>query len=196
MRERDRGLWTELNWHVLVAELGRRLVGVATGSYVGTPNIGVIGYIAVARGRRSRGLGPRLRRRLRALFERDARGVHENGLAALVGEVRIDNAWLYHLVRREGAIALDFPYYQPSLRGRRDPVPLVLYYQPLRRRRRSLPVAEVRRLLYPLWRRPYRVGRPLTRAPFRRMLRALVGRQRIGQRTLGQPSPRSRQDVE
>jgi GNAT superfamily N-acetyltransferase len=196
MREREQGLWTDLNWHVLIAERGRRLLGVATGSYVGNLNVGVIGYIAVGRRVRSQGVGPRLRRRLYAALARDARRIRARPLAALVGEVRADNPWLHHLVRRTGALALDFPYYQPSLRAQREPVPLVLYYQPLLRRRAWLPVGELRRILYTLWRRPYRVGRPLARPAFRRMLRALHGRRRIGARALPPAAGAAGRDVE
>lgn len=185
MRERNEGLWTDLDWHLVVAERGRQTVGAASGSYLGNVNVGIIGYIAVAPGARALGLGPKLRRRLCAAFERDARRVRRRPLDAVVGEVQADNPWLRKLVRTEGAIALDFPYYQPSLGGRELPVPLVLYYQPLGRRRRWLSAADVRRLLYTMWRRPYRIARPLSRPAFRRMLRALAGRRRIGQRLLG-----------
>jgi GNAT superfamily N-acetyltransferase len=191
MRERSRDLWTDLNWHLLVAERGGRVVGAASGSYLGNLNVGVIGYIALRPGLRSKGIGPLLRRRLRAAFERDAQRIRHGTVSALVGEVRLDNPWLRHLVRREGAIALDFPYYQPRLRETGKPVPLVLYYQPLRTRRRSLSTRAVRRLLYTLWRRPYRVAKPLSRPGFRRMLRALTGRQRIGQHPLPSSRPRT-----
>ena len=185
MQEREAGLWTDLDWHVLVAERAGRVIGTATGSYLGNLNVGIIGYIVLAARSRARGLGPRLRHGLHQAFERDARRIRGRPLDALVGEVREDNPWLRHLVRREGAIALDFPYYQPSLDVDRTPVPLVLYYQPLPPlRRRSLPAAMVRRLLYSLWRRPYRVAHPLSRPAFRHMLRALAGRKRVGQRAL------------
>jgi GNAT superfamily N-acetyltransferase len=184
MREREAGLWTDLAWHMLVAERAGRLLGAASGSYVGNINVGIIGYIAVAPHRRARGIGPSLRRRLRMAFERDAQRVRGRSLKALVGEVRPDNPWLRTLVRREGALALDFPYYQPSLHRSAKPVPLVLYYQPLRAPRSTLPAADVRRLLYTMWRRPYRIARPLSRPLFRRMLKALEGRRTIGQRPL------------
>ena len=184
MREREARVWTDLNWHVLVAERGRRLVGAVSGSYVGNVNVGIIGYLALRPGVRSGGVGPALRRRLLLAFERDARRIRGAPLVALVGEVDLANPWLQYLVRQEGAIALDFPYCQPGLGVRAEPVPLVLYYQPLRERRRSLPVAELRRLLYTMWRRPYRVDTPLSHPAFRRMLRALTGRHRIGQRSL------------
>lgn len=182
IREREAGLWTDLGWHVLVAELQGRVIGAATGNYLGNLNIGIIGYIAVGRGDRAHGLGARLRRRLREMFEQDARRMRRRSLDALVGEVHPRNPWLRHLVRRERAIALDFLYYQPALRGE-PAVPLVLYYQPLRRSRRTVAANELRRLLYTMWRRAYRVPRPLSRREFRRMLGALAGRSRIGQRT-------------
>jgi hypothetical protein len=191
MRERDAGLWTDLDWHMLVAERGGTLLGAASGSYVGNINVGVIGYIAVTARTRSLGIGPKLRRKLRLTFERDAQRVHGRPLKALVGEVRPENPWLRSLVRRDGAVALDFPYYQPSLHRSAKAVPLVLYYQPLRGRRTSLPAAEVRRLLYTMWRRPYRVARPLSRPLFRRMLKALEGRRSIGQRPLPPPPRRA-----
>lgn len=182
MRERAAGVWTDLSWHLLVAERAGRVAGVATGTYLGNVNVGLIGYVAVAPGARTLGIGPRLRRRLRAAFERDARRITGGPLKALVGEVHPANPWLATLLKREGVITLDFPYFQPSLGGRRRPVPLTLYYQPLRAARRSLPAAEVRRLLYTIWRRPYRIPQPLALPAFRRMMRSLAGRRRVGRR--------------
>lgn len=192
MRERAAGLWTDVAWHFLVAERGRATIGAASGTYLGNVNVGVVGYVVVDPRFRAAGVGPRLRRRLRAGFERDARRVRGRSLEAIVGEVEETNPWLRHLVRREGAIALDFPYFQPALRQRRGAVPLVLYYQPLGTPRRSVSAAWLRRLLYTLWRRPYRVAKPLSRAPFRRMLRALRGRARVGARSLPVAPPHGR----
>lgn len=44
--------------------------------------------------------------------------------------------------------------------------------------------ADVRRLVYTIWRRVYRVRRPLSSREFRSMMRALAGRSRVGQREL------------
>jgi hypothetical protein len=181
LRERAEGLWLDQAWHLLVAERNGRVVAAATGAYLGNVNVGIVGYIAVTPVARASGLGPRLRNALRRKFDGDARGLGHAGAWAIVGEVRDDNPWLGVLVRRERAIALDFPYYQPSLGDDRDAVPLVLYYQPLRRAQRSLSSAYLRRLLYTMWRRVYRVDRPLARPEFRRMLRALRDRRRVGQ---------------
>jgi GNAT superfamily N-acetyltransferase len=186
--ERRHRLWTDLSWHLLVAERRNEVLGATSGSYLGNVNVGLVGYVAVATTARGHGLGHRLRQRLRHALERDARRVRGHPLKALVGEVRLDNPWLRHVVREEGALALDFPYLQPSLGRRHPPVPLVLYYQPLHTHRRSLSATEVRRLLYTIWRRGYRIGRPLSRPAFTRMLNALAGRSRVGQLAL--PAPR------
>ena len=190
MRERREGLWTDLNWHLLVAERGGRVLGAASGSYLGNLNVGLIGYIALSPSARSTGIGPRMRSALLRKFHADARRIGRAGAGAIMGEVREDNPWLRYLVRHEGAIALDFTYIQPALGGKKQPVPLVLYYQPLGRPRKSLPAAEVRRLLYSMWRRSYRIGRPLEHPEFRLMLRSLKSRARVGQRLLPDPPPR------
>ena len=187
MRERAAGLWSDTAWHLLVARRGGRLVGVVSGSYLGGLNVGMVGYLAVAHGARAGGVGQRLRRGLHEAFERDARRVHHRKLRAIVGEVHADNPWLIHVVQRRGAIALDMPYFQPRMSWRRPPVRLVLYYQPLGPgpHPRSLPVADVRQLVYAVWRNVYRVARPLSRPAFRRMLAALEERERVGQMRLG-----------
>jgi hypothetical protein len=187
MQERNAGVWTDQNWHLFVAEYGRRIIGAASGAYLGNVNIGLVGYVAVTEGARTHGIGPRLRLALRLAFQRDALRLAGRPLEAMVGEVHGDNRWLRRLVHH-GAIALDVPYFQPSLRRGGDDVPLVLYYQPLRVPRRSLPAADVRRLLYAIWRRAYRVPKPLGHPAFRRMLRALEGRERVGQRALEPPA--------
>jgi hypothetical protein len=179
-RERAAGVWTDFLWHMVVGEKGKTLLGCATGSYIGSLNVGLIGYLAVAPGLRSHGLGPRLRERLRQAFDASARRLHGHGVDAIIGEVEADNPWLGRLVRYYGAIPLDLLYFQPPVRPAEPVVPLVLYYQPLRRERRRLPVAEVRRILYAIWRRAYRIAAPVEDARFRRMLQSLDGRRWIG----------------
>ena len=191
MRERQARVWTDLRWHLLVAEVNHKVVGAATGSYLGNVNVGIVGYVAVARAARSRGIGPRLRRRLLTRFERDAQLIARKPLTAILGEVRKDNPWLSTLIRREDVLALDFPYYQPSLEARRAPVPLVLYYQSLGGApRRWLSSRELTRLLYTMWRRTYRIANPLQRPAFQKMLKNLAGRRLVGERPL--PGPRRR----
>jgi GNAT superfamily N-acetyltransferase len=184
MRESEADLWTDINWHLFVAEWGGKVVGSASGSYLGNVNVGVIGYIAVDPRERAAGLGPRLRRKLVEAFVEDANDVRGEPLLAVAGEVEEDNPWLRHLAKHLRAIPLDFPYLQPALGVAPAAVPLVLYWQPISDHRRSLPASEVRRLLYTIWRRMYRVSAPLERPPFRKMMRALRGRRLIGSREL------------
>lgn len=179
LAERSAGVWADQCWHLLVAERGGRVLGMTSGTYLGSLNIGMIGYLVLHPLLRKQGIGPRLRNRLRERFERDALAERGGALTAIVGEVDAANPWLLNLMRRAGALALDLVYYQPSLRADDTPSPLVLYYQPLTRPRKSLPVDEVRRLIYAIWRRLYRIAKPLQRPAFRLMLRSLRGRRRI-----------------
>jgi N-acetylglutamate synthase-like GNAT family acetyltransferase len=185
LREREAGLWTDIQWHLLVAEVDGEVIGVAAGTYLGNVNTGVIGYLAIAPPDRHHGIGPRLRARLRALFQRDARRIRGLPLQAVFGEVRRDNPWLRTLARRNHVLALDINYLQPGLHQHEHPLPLVCYYESLDRPRRRLPVPVVRRLLYTIWRRVYRIARPMSDPAFRRMLRDLSGRRWIGPLRLG-----------
>jgi hypothetical protein len=180
LREAEAGLWTDLQWHLVVAEAAGRVLGVATGTYLGNINTGVIGYVAVTPAGRRLGLGSRLRNKLRRLFERDARRIRHEPLRAMVGEVRRDNPWLRALARRPRVLPLDFKYHQPRLHRGEPTVPLVFYYESFTRIRRRLPTPELRRLLYTIWRRIYRISRPMNDPAFRRMLRELAGRSSIG----------------
>jgi GNAT superfamily N-acetyltransferase len=189
MLERTRGILGEFNWHMLVAERGTAVVGVATISYVGELNVGMIGYLAVRPTERSTGVGLRLRARLLQAVHKDALRIRKRPVDALLGEVRASNPWLRHLVSVHGALALDFPYWQPSIDGQARPVRLVLYYQPIAKERESLGVNEVRRLLYVIWRRIYRIPRPMKNPTFLKMLKALHGRRMIGSQLLPDGAP-------
>jgi len=198
LRERAAGLWTDLGWHLIAAEVDGRVHGVATANYIGNVNVGMVGYIGVDARGRAGGVGGDLRERLREVLQRDAMRMRGVPLRAIVGEVHAYNPWLRHLVRYSGALALDFPYRQPSIRSAEKTVPLVLYYQGLDRRRRSLRTEEIRRLIYAIWRRVYRVARPVSRRPFQQMLRSLPPGTRIGALDLsefGSPAGPSRRRV-
>jgi hypothetical protein len=175
LRERSEGVLADLRWHMVVAQRGKSVIGAASGTYFGSINSGIIGYLAVNSRTRTRGLGVRLRNRLRVCFELDALRLRKRRLAALVGEVEADNPWLAHLVRR-GALVLDFPYVQPSVRPNEPAVALALYYEPLDGKRSSVPASLVRQLVFAIWRRGYRIARPLDDRRFRTMLRSLKDR--------------------
>lgn len=180
LRESAGGLHTDVAWHLLVAERDGVVVGLNSGTYLGNVNLGMIGYLAISPTERSRGTGTRLRARLRKRFERDALVLQGEPLNGIIGEVSMDNPWLKVLERRPNVLALNFPYYQPSLNPSDRPSPFVLYYEQLRRVRTRVPVAEIRRILYTVWRRIYRVSRPLDQPAFRAMLRALDARRMVG----------------
>ena len=181
LREKEAGLWSDIRWHLVIAELAGRVVGVASGMYLGNINIGVVGYLAVGARARGLGVGSKLRARLRASFHRDARRIAAKPLEAVIGEVRRDNPWLRSLVRNERVLALDFRYLQPKLRPGDKPVSLVLYYEGIARPIRRLASAKLRTILYTTWRRIYRIARPLAHAEFRLMLQDLEGRASIGE---------------
>lgn len=190
LAERDAAVWTDTAWHLLVAEQTGRVLGAASGTYVGNLNLGVMGYLVVHPDARGLGLGPRLRRRLRGLFFRDARRLHGGPLGALVGEVRRDNPWLRRLIRRPSVVALDFPYCQPDLRRNVPPVEFVLYRETFEGPRRTMTAKELRQLLYNVWRRVYRIPRPMSSPVFRRMMRSLAGRRVVGELELADLGPK------
>lgn len=181
LREREAGLWSDLAWHLFVAERGGTVVGLASGTYVGNVNLGVIGYLATSTALRGSGIGTRLRARLRAAFGRDALRVTGRPLTGIVGEVSKTNPWLARLSRSPRVLVLDMQYFQPKLYPTDKPSPFVLYYESTSGPAREyLTAGELRRILYAVWRRVYRVRRPLERAAFRAMLRSIGRRRRIG----------------
>lgn len=182
LEERESGMWSDTAWHLFVAEQQGHVVGLASGSYVGNVNIGMIGYLAASAEARGSGIGTRLRNRLRTAFNRDALRVAGRPLDAILGEVSTTNRWLARLARNPRVLVLDIEYFQPKLYPTDDPSPFVLYYEAMDTPRRSIAVTELRRILYAIWRRVYRVRRPLERPAFRRMLRGMEGRRRVSQR--------------
>jgi len=196
LRENAEGLLSDVAWHLLVAQdADGSVLGLVSGTYLGNVNVGVIGYLAIAPAARSRGLGSRLRARLRSAFARDALRLAGNPLDAVIGEVSPSNRWLRTLATREGVILLDFPYMQPRLRTEDEPSPFTLYYESLGRPRTRLPTSELRKLLYTIWRRIYRIPRPLERPAFRAMIRALEGRRTIGAAKLAPKSTHTRRGM-
>ena len=180
--EKRLGLLAPFNCHFLVAHQRGRVVGFISGSYLAIVNLGFVGYLAVAPDNSGRQVGSRLRRRLVDVMQRDARAAGHDDLMGMMGEVEEGNPWLERM-RRHGALAFDLDYFQPSADGT-DVVPLVLYLQPVggRRHLRSLKVSAMRRVLYAIYRRLYRIRFPLKLPEFQRMFRQLEGRTRVGAR--------------
>jgi len=184
LQEKRLGLLFPFNVHFLVARSGGRVVGLATGSYLAVVNMGFVGYLAAAPKTKGSRIGVRLRSRLVEEMRRDARAAARPDLDAVMGEVEGDNPWLRHLVSRRGALALDIDYRQPSLRAGEPTVPLVLYLEPIAAPIRSLSTRRVRAILYAIQRRVYRLRFPLREPTFRRVLRSLENRRRVGVRRL------------
>jgi hypothetical protein len=178
--ERVRGVWSQFTWHLIVAERDDRVIGLATGTYLGSVNVGMIGYLATARGTRAMGVGTRLRAKLRDHFRRDAKAALGRDLDAVLGEVSSKNPWLGRLARQPRVLVLDIPYFQPRLFPDDEPSPFMLYYESIEQETRSIAVSHLRRLLFAIWRDSYRVSRPLSRPAFKQMMKALEGRRRIG----------------
>lgn len=188
--EHARGVHTDVAWHLLVAEQKNTVIGIASGTFLGNINVGVVGYLAIAPSAQARGLGARLRRALRRRFVRDAKRITGRQLDGIIGEISLDNPWLRALSRNPAVLPLNFEYYQPRLREDDKPSRFVLYYEAVGRPVKQLGVAELRRILFAMWRRAYRIARPLDRPAFRRMLSSLTNKRTVGRLRLPSIPPR------
>lgn len=181
LAERRLEMLSGYNFHLLTAlyDDGDEPAGTIAGLYLDGVNAGFITYLAVRRQHRGRRLARLLRSALIDSFRADARRDGYDDLAWILGEVRASSPWLRRLIRTRGAIPFDLEYYHPgmTLHGTER---YILYRQPISDHRRELPAALVRRTLYAIYRRGYRVRYPLTRAIFTAMLDQLEGRECVG----------------
>ena len=191
LEEKRLGLLYPFNFHYVVAREDDRAIGLATGHYLALVNLGFVGYLAVDPSAKGGRIGSRLRHRLVEEFRRDARAAGYKDLLGVIGEVEEQNPWLRHLIRKRGAFALDFDYRQPPLGSQLDDVPLVLYVEPIGRPIKRIPAENVRKLLYTIYRRIYRVRFPLKNRTLSRMMKELEGRRWIGAKRLGRAAPGS-----
>jgi GNAT superfamily N-acetyltransferase len=181
LAERRLGLLSNHNFHLIAARYhdDAEPAGAIIGVYLGGVNAGLVMYLAVRKRYRGHGLGRLLRPRLVQAFQHDARRAGHDDIAFVLGEVRARSPWLRRLVRTRGAIPFDFDYYHPGMAPGAGET-YVLYRQPFADSRRELPVSLVRRVLYAIYRRAYRVRYPLQREGFVVMLRQLEGRRSVG----------------
>ena len=179
--ERRLGMLSGYNFHLLTALYAddAEPAGTIAGLYLDGVNAGFITYLAVRRQHRGRRIARLLRPQLIEVFEGDARRTGHDQLAWVLGEVRADSPWLRRLVRTRGAIPFDLEYFHPgmSLGGSER---YILYRQPVGDHRRDLPVELVRRTLFAIYRRGYRVRYPLNRDIFNAMLDQLKNREIVG----------------
>lgn len=181
LAERRHGLFSSYNYHLLAAVQpgAEPPAGSIAGVYLGGVNAGFVMYLAVGRQHRGRRIARLLRERLVAGFREDARQAGYPDLAWVLGEVRIGSPWLKRLVRTRGAIPFDLDYYHPGMTpGASERY--VLYRQPVADRREELPVALVRRIIYAIYRRAYRVRFPLQRPGFVAMVEQLQQKRQVG----------------
>jgi GNAT superfamily N-acetyltransferase len=181
LAERRLGMLSHYNFHLITALVddARDPAGTIIGLYLDSVNAGFITYLAVRREHRGRRIARVLRPHLIETFRADARHAGHEDLAWVLGEVRAESPWLRRLVRTRGAIPFDIEYYHPGMRlGGTERY--VLYRQPVADVRRELPAGLVRRVLYAVYRRAYRVRYPLQRDVFVNMLEQLQGRTTVG----------------
>lgn len=177
--EEKLGLSRPFHFHYFVGIKGDRVLGFGCCTYLALVNMGFIDYLAVDSGAKGQGVGTLLRGQLVEVLREDARKHGLEDLTAVLGETREESPWLRRL-QGQGAFALDIDYLQPPLEDHKNPVPLVLYVQPVAKPFDSLTSDEVRQVLYTLYRRLYRIPYPLQDPNFRYMLKQLNRRQKVG----------------
>lgn len=181
LAEKRLDLLSAYDFHLLTALDARdRPVGTIAGVYLAGVNAGFVTYLTVLEAHRGRRVARRLRRRLVETFRTDARQAGHEELNWVLGEVRADNTWLRGLVRHRGAIPFDLEYFHPGMVPGAPHDPYILYRQPVGDPRPELPAPLVRRILFVIYRRAYRVRYPLEREAFRNMLGQLEGRESVG----------------
>jgi ribosomal protein S18 acetylase RimI-like enzyme len=175
------GLRSATDFHLVVA-LGEDEVvqGTVAGMYLEGVNAGFVTYLTVDPAFRGRRLAPRLREALVERFRKDAKRAGLDDLAWVVGEVQGDSPWLEHLIRTHGAIIFDLGYRHPGVRPDSVPGGYVLYREPIGDHREVLPAHLVRRVLYAIYRRGYRIPYPLESMGFTAMLDEMEDRSTVG----------------
>jgi ribosomal protein S18 acetylase RimI-like enzyme len=180
IEEKRRRLLLPYDFHLFVAvERVDAVLATASGVFLAGINAGFITYLSVRPEARRHGVGRRVRAALVDAFRADARRLGREDLSWVLGEVRTDGHWLGSLVRHRGAIPFDLTYYHPGMLLESAPA-YALYREPVGDNRRELPTDEVRRIIYAVWRRGYRVRYPLERITFQAMMEELEGRNAVG----------------
>ncbi len=181
VEEKRLRLLTPFGFH-LVAMIDQQdhVASVGIGVYLAGVNAGFVDYLAVREDYRRKRLGNVLREHLVEAFRADAVANGFDELDWVLGEVRLDNPWLLRLVRSRGAIPFDLTYYHPGMAPGETEDRYILYREPHGDQREVLPTEEVRRILYAIYRRAYRVRYPLMRDNFRAMMDEIDGRETIG----------------
>lgn len=174
--EKRLGLLSSYDFHMFVAKAADgRVVGTIVGAYLEGVNCGFITYLAVDESARRKGTAQKLRAALVAAFRVNARAAGYDDLDYVLGEVRSGSRWLKRLLR-SGAIAFDLTYYHPGMAPGSGQPAYTLYREPIGGDTGELPPQTVRRIIYSIYRRAYRVRYPLERPGFRAMMDELATR--------------------
>ncbi|HET9481664.1 MAG TPA: GNAT family N-acetyltransferase [Candidatus Polarisedimenticolia bacterium] len=189
LRRKRLGALSPSNAHLIVALKDDVVVGMGSGRYIASVNIGYIAYLVVDPDHGHQRIGPGIRNHLITAFRHDSELNGQPRLDAVVGEVREDNRWLKILSGRGQVMVLDVVYEQPRLSPEQSRVSLVLYYQPLYPMPDSLPVPYVIKVVRALYREIYGMDNPEERPVFRDFLRRLKGRDVVRHRPLRSPKP-------
>jgi GNAT superfamily N-acetyltransferase len=179
IEEKRLALLDPFDFHLFVMVDRDRVLATVAGVYLAGINAGFITYLAVRPEARGRRVAREVRTAIVEAFRDDARRRGREDLSWILGEVRADGRWLGSLVRNRGAIPFHFTYYHPGMVLEAAPS-YALYREPIADHRRDVPADEVRRIIYAIWRRGYRVRYPLERVTFRAMMDELEGQQIVG----------------
>jgi GNAT superfamily N-acetyltransferase len=174
--EKRLGLLSSYDFHMFVAvDATGEILGTAVGAYLEGVNCGFITYLTTGEPARGRGIGQQLRERLVTALRENARAAGYDDLDYVLGEIRSDSTWLQRLIQA-GAIPFDITYYHPGMTPGSTQPAYTLYREPIGGSRGELPPAIVRRMIYSIYRRAYRVRYPLERPGFRAMVDELHAR--------------------
>jgi GNAT superfamily N-acetyltransferase len=133
LRVKAQGWYGRNNYHIVLAELDGEPIGGSVFDYLAEPNAGIIEFLFIGAAQRRRGFGKSLLDETARLLERDARAAAAKPLAAIVAEmndpfrpgVTPDNLDPFErcvMWGKWGFGKLRFPYVQPALSRRQQPV--------------------------------------------------------------------------
>jgi GNAT superfamily N-acetyltransferase len=195
-QKKPAGWYGANNYHIAVAELTGRPVGLCVSDYSASANAGIIEFLVIVPEERGRGLGKQLLEFTESLIAADARRAHgccPRGIVAEMNDpfriaLRADNmdpfdrAMLWH---HWGFRRLHMPYSQPALSAAQTPVGhLMLICKPLDPRTEQWCASVLQALLHDYLVFAMRIAEPATDPCFAVMAGWLSRAQRVSLRSL------------
>jgi GNAT superfamily N-acetyltransferase len=137
LKLRREGWYRPNNYHIILALDGDQTVGASVSDYLAKPNCGIIEFLLVAQALWGKGIGRKLHDATIAAFDADARRIGREGVDAIVIELndpyrvssRDDNYDPFEramIWNQWGYGRLCFPYVQPALSAKQEPVTCLL----------------------------------------------------------------------